>query len=206
MKKENQYQKMFSQKLLYKTEEERKRIASDLHDSISHELITLKTAINTNTENYRNQIDNILEEVRVISRNLSPILFENLGLELSIEQMVERIQIQNKFLITADIKYNKSLATNDELQLYRIIQEATNNMIKYSKAIAGKITIIENDTNINIEIKDNGIGFNVDEAVNSGASFGLYNIIERSKVINGETKIHSDEKGTIVTINIKKKK
>ena len=79
------------------------------------------------------------------------------------------------------------------------------NIIKYAKAHAAKITMEEMNDNIFIEIKDNGKGFEVKETLNSGKSFGLHNIIERSRVVGGEAKIKSSEEGTVITINIPKK-
>ncbi len=107
-------------------------------------------------------------------------------------------------MVTAAISYTGFLSSSDELQLYRIIQEALSNVIKYADAIAAKITIYENDTVLFIEIKDNGKGFNVNELLTNSKSFGLHNIIERSRAIGGTAIITSDKKGTIITIEIKK--
>jgi signal transduction histidine kinase len=126
------------------------------------------------------------------------------GLQLTIEQMVERVQIQNNFMLTADVNYSNSLSKSSELQVYRIIQEAISNIIKYAEAVAGKITITEDASKVCIEIKDNGKGFNVADTLNSHHSFGLHNIIERSKAIGGETKIYSTTNGTTININIAK--
>ena len=195
----------FTKQLLEKTEEERKRIASDLHDSINHELLNLKFIFKQDFATVNNKIDSIINDIRAISRNLHPVMFDKIGLEPIIEQLVERIQQQNNFMISTEINYKGSLTSADELQVYRIIQEALTNIIKYAKAHAGKITIEENQSNIFIEIKDNGKGFNVKEALNSGKSFGLHNIIERSRVIGGEAKILSSPEGTIININLRKK-
>jgi signal transduction histidine kinase len=194
----------FTKQLLESTEEERKRIASDLHDSISHELLDLKHILKQDSTTINTKIDSIINDIRGISRNLHPVMFDKIGLEPNIEQLVERIQLQNNFMVSSEINYKGSLSSADELQVYRIIQEALTNIIKYAQAHAGKITMEENKERIFIEIKDNGKGFNVKEALNSGKSFGLHNIIERSRVIGGEAKIVSSEEGTIITINIPK--
>ncbi len=204
IKIEKQMSENYTKQLLEKTEEERKRIATDLHDSISHELMSLK---NSNTEEFaqvNKKIDTIINDIRIISRNLHPVLFDKVGLQLTIEQMVERVQMQNNFMLIADINYSNSLSSAKELQVYRILQEAINNMVKYANAVAGKITITEDDKKVNIEIKDNGNGFNVAETLASNKSFGLHNIIERSKAIGGEAKIVSSTNGTIININIAK--
>lgn len=195
----------FTKQLLENTEDERKRIASDLHDSISHELLNLKSIFKQDLTTVNTKIDSIINDIRGISRNLHPVMFDKIGLEPNIDQLVERIQQQNDFMVSTEINYRGLLSSADELQIYRIIQEALTNIIKYAKAHAGKITIAENQSTIFIEIKDNGKGFNVKEALNSGKSFGLHNIIERSRVIGGEAKIQSSEEGTIITINIPKK-
>jgi two-component system, NarL family, sensor kinase len=194
----------FTKQLLENTEDERKRIASDLHDSISHELLNLKSIFKQDFATVNTKIDSIINDIRGISRNLHPVMFDKIGLEPNIEQLVERIQQQNDFMVSTEINYKGSLSSADELQIYRIIQEALTNIIKYAKAHAGKITIEENQSSIFIEIKDNGKGFNVTEALNGGKSFGLHNIIERSRVIGGEAKISSSPEGTIININIPK--
>ena len=195
---------LYTKQLLAKTEEERKRIASDLHDSISHDLLELKNVANGNLEGTNIKIDGIINDIRSISRNLHPILFDKIGLKVSIEQMVERAQVANGFMVTAEVDYNSSLSSSDELQVYRIIQEALSNIIKYADAVAAKILVTEKEKILFIEIKDNGKGFNVNKILNSSDAFGLHNIIERSRAIGGKAKIKSDGNGTIVSIKINK--
>ena len=194
----------FTSQLLSRTEDERKRIASDLHDSISNELVNLRQALEEKNVQIKSKIDSILEEVRNISRNLSPTLFDKLGLKESIEQLTERAQNQYSFLLTSDITYSGSLKTAVELQLYRIIQEATTNIIKHAEALAGKITITEDSNFVYAEIKDNGKGFNVNKMLEKGNCFGLLNITERAKFINGTANFQSSANGTIIKISIPK--
>lgn len=201
---EKQNVQQYTKQLLEKTEEERKRIASDLHDSVSHELLSLKNSFEEKSNITNTKIDSIINDIRIISRNLHPIMFDKIGLKGSVEQLVERAQSVNDFMVTAELNYNESLSTPDELQLYRIIQESLSNIIKYANAVAAKITISENDNSLFVEIKDNGKGFNVTETLNGKNAFGLHNIIERSRAIGGETKIVSDKNGTVVTIEIKR--
>jgi two-component system, NarL family, sensor kinase len=204
LKLEKQNVQQYTKQLLEKTEEERKRIASDLHDSVSHELLSLKNSFEEKNDITNTKIDSIINDIRSISRNLHPIMFDKIGLKSSIEQLVERTQSVNDFMVTAELEYNESLSTSDELQLYRIIQESLSNIIKYANAVAAKITISENNNSLFVEIKDNGKGFNVTETLNGENAFGLHNIIERSRAIGGEAKISSDKNGTVVTIEIKK--
>ncbi len=204
LKLEKQNVQQYTKQLLEKTEEERKRIASDLHDSVSHELLSLKNSFVEKTEITNSKIDSIINDIRSISRNLHPVMFDKIGLKESVQQLVERAQSVNDFMVTAEVEYTNSLSNSEELQLYRIIQEALSNIIKYANAVAAKITIQEKRNSIYIEIKDNGKGFNVAEKLNGKNAFGLHNIIERSRAIGGEAKIQADKNGTIITIEIKK--
>jgi signal transduction histidine kinase len=195
----------FTKQLLETTEEERRRIASDLHDSIGHELLVLKSDLKQDVSSINTKIDQIINEVRGISRNLHPVMFDKIGLIANIESLIERMQNQHNFMISTEIDYHNSLSVSDELQIYRIIQEALSNIIKYANAHAAKITISGVENTLKIEIKDNGKGFNLKETLNSGKAFGLHTIIERSRIIGGEAKIKSSEDGTVILISISKK-
>lgn len=194
---------LYTKQLLEKTEEERKRIASDLHDSVSHELLNLKHLIGTTEQPAGTKIDAIINDIRSISRNLHPVMFEKVGLAASIEQLVERAQSVNDLMVTADVDYRSSLSVSHELQVYRIIQEALSNVIKYAEAVAARISILETKDSLQILVQDNGKGFNVSEALSGGKAFGLFNIIERSHAIGGSAKITSDKSGTTISIDIK---
>ncbi|MBU3681991.1 MAG: hypothetical protein FGM16_08635 [Flavobacterium sp.] len=193
----------YTKQLLESTEEERIRIARDLHDSVSHELLGLKNFPGENQGETNQKIDRIINDIRSISRNLHPIMFDKIGLKASVEQLIERAQSVNEFMVTSDINYNGLLSNSDELQVYRIIQEALSNVIKHADAIAAKISIHERNNTVFIEIQDNGKGFKLNEIIKSSKSFGLHNIIERSRAIGGEAKIKSNKNGTTVSVEIK---
>lgn len=203
--REQKLTESFTSQLLTKTEDERKRIASDLHDSVSNELVNLRHELENHSFLYKDKIDTILSEVRNISRNLSPTLFDKLGLKQSVEQLTDRAQNQHNFLLTSEIDYSASLNPEMELQLYRIIQEATTNIIKHADAIAGKITIWEDSNYVFVEIKDNGKGFEADKMLESGNCFGLLNIKERAKFMGGTVQIKSDKNGTEIKVSLPKK-
>jgi two-component system NarL family sensor kinase len=205
LKKEKEITAAYTKQLFEKTEEERKRIATDLHDSISHELMNLKSFVAKENQIQNQKIDTIINDIRILSRNLHPVLFEKVGLKNTIEQMIDRVQLQNNFMLNAEINYENGLTKFAELQVYRIIQEAITNMLKHANAIAGKINITETQKEVVVEIKDNGTGFDADAALHSGSSFGLHNIIERSRAIGGKANIVSGANGTTITITIIKK-
>lgn len=200
LKKAAKIQEQFTFQLLQNTEEERSRIANELHDSVNHELLTIKNALVHGKSVDIQQVAGLIEEVRTISRNLHPAVLETIGLEASIEQLCERLT-ENGLFTTCEIDYKEPLDKNTELQLYRIVQESLNNTLKHGKANAAKVDIIQTANTISVSIKDNGQGFKVEEQLNSPRSFGLQSLLQRAKSIAGNLTITSSEKGTLVQFN-----
>lgn len=194
----------FTHQLFENIEVERKRISSDLHDNVNHELLALKR--NTAPENIETKIkiDEIINEIRDISRNLHPVMFEKIGLSESLISLITRLQDHNNFVISHKIEYHNSLSKQQEIQIFRIVQECLTNTIKHANAHAAIVSIIELDKVIEIEIKDNGQGFNVSEKLGESKSFGLNSIIERCKALQAEIKIKSSNEGTAINIELKK--
>lgn len=203
MKKESQQKQEFTHQLLQNTEEERKRIAYDLHDSIGHELLSLKRELKTDIAQVDTKVDIILAQVRDISRNLHPVMFDKIGLQISLEDLINNFQQQQDIFVSTDIEYTAGiLPLHVELQMYRIVQEALSNIKKYAEAKAAKVSIITHPNHISLEIKDNGKGFNVAETLASKKAFGLHSIIERSNTIGGNAQITSSSQGTLILISI----
>jgi len=203
-KREAELQQQFTRKLMENTEEERIRIARDLHDGVSQELMILKNQMSEANAGHKQKIDSIINEIRLISRDLHPVMLEKIGLKASVEHICNQLMEANMIFISSDIEYNNSLDKNGELQMFRMIQEALNNIIKYSQAQAARVTINENARYVVAEIIDNGNGFDVEAAMNSKNSFGLLNLKERSKALNGKTSISSSTAGTKIKIEIPK--
>jgi len=192
---------LFVKQFLVKVEDQRRRIAADLHDDIGHQLLDLRNS-NIVEMTQITAIDQIIDSVRNISRDLHPVLFECIGLQSSIEQLVSRAQKNDAFYISANISYSGCLSMQIELQLYRIIQEAVSNIIKHAGAVAGNICIEENSKRVIVIIKDNGKGFDTTAALQSNSSFGLHTIHERSRLIGAKITLNSDIKGTQIRIEI----
>ncbi len=194
-------QEQFTFQLLQNTEDERSRIANELHDSVNHNLLTLKNSLVNGKKIELQEVSDIIEEVRNISRNLHPAILETVGLEEAIENLCERLTEVGLFT-TCEIEYHKNLSKNKELQLYRIIQEALNNTLKHGKANAAKVHFKCTENHLKIEIKDNGSGFDVNEQLKNPKSFGLQSILQRAKAIMAKININSTEKGTTILIEI----
>lgn len=201
-KRENEL--LFTQKLMENTEEERMRIAKDLHDSIGHELLNVKSAISNKLQFTEDKIDHILAEVREISRNLFPVMFEEVGLKISVEQLIEQIIKSEGFFVIGEINYIPgTLDTKAELNIYRIIQEALSNVRKYAQAQSAKVGISQTKDSIDVHIIDNGKGFDVMEVLKSGKAFGLMSINQRCLALKSAVSIESGNSGTVVSFQIK---
>ncbi len=149
------------------------------------------------------KIDNILAELREISRNLFPVMFQEIGLKICVEQLATSIHQTDQFYVGTEITYIQgTLNPKDELNLYRIIQEALSNIRKYANAQSAKILLLQNEHSVELSILDNGQGFNVDEALKSGKAFGLISMIQRGKFLNAQVTISSNENGTKVNLVI----
>lgn len=193
----------YTQMLMENTEEERRRIARDLHDSVGHELLSVRNSLSSQINVTENKIDAILNEVREISRNLFPVMFEEVGLRNSLEQLADSTYKNNGIFVNTEINYTYSkLKSNVELNIYRIIQEGINNIIKYSEAKSCLVAIEESPKAINIIIKDKGKGFNVEETLKKGNAFGLISMQQRAKAIGTNITIASNSEGTSIELTL----
>jgi signal transduction histidine kinase len=195
-------QAAFTQQLFAETEAERARIARDLHDGISHELLGLKRSSLTDNNEAAQKVDGVIESIRQISRNLHPVMLDSIGLQLSIETFCEQFAEAHNIFINYNIDYSKVLDKNTELQVFRIIQEALTNAAKHAHAQAADVSMSDYNNGVLLKIQDNGKGFEVEKILNSGKSFGLQSIIERAKIINTKAEINSTPKGTIIELKI----
>lgn len=207
IKMNKEKEEKFTQMLMENTEYERRRIAQDLHDSVGHELLNVKNTLHDKMQSTENKIDRILDEVREISRSLFPVMFEEVGLKYSIEQLIDNFQTNSGLYVISEINYsNGKLPSKVELNIYRIIQEAFNNTRKYAKAKSILLKINETVEKVEIEIKDNGVGFDVMEKLKSNSSFGLISMNQRAKSIGTNIAITSSAKGTSIAFEIPLKK
>lgn len=201
-RKEAELQQHFTSQLLARGEEERGRIARDLHDGLSQSLLVLKNQLSSGAPILPEKIDHVINEVRTISRNIHPVMLGQIGLKESILHICHQISEAEQLFIATDIEYNGQLEKQRELQLFRVIQEALNNVVKYADAQAAKVQLYEEGNLLFASIQDNGKGFDVAQALHGSSAFGLLSILERSKAVKGKAFIISDTNGTIIKIEI----
>lgn len=195
-------QKHFTTEILKHTEAERGRIAFDLHDGISHELLSLKNNLARTTAESEARIDTILNDIRMLSRNLHPVMLDKIGLEHSVQHLCDQIMEGGQVFVSADIDYQKQLSPEGELQLYRIIQESLSNVVKYANAVAAKVRIYPEGKCLMVSVMDNGKGFDISGKLASKSAFGLHSILARSEALGGKATFISGNEGTTVTVAI----
>jgi len=200
-------------------EEERKRLARELHDDPLQSLIALnqrimiarRVADNSDLQGSLTEIETMLgktmQELRRLTRALRPIYLEDLGLVSALEslglEMSESIGIPILFKLEG---IERRLPDNVEIALYRITQEAISNISKHAGASKAKIAISYNDTNLLLQIEDDGEGFDPPKNLGELASIGHYGLLgihERADLINADYQIQSESgHGTTVTIQV----
>jgi signal transduction histidine kinase/ligand-binding sensor domain-containing protein len=220
LKRERAAQEVFSRQLIESQENERKRLAAELHDSLAQSLLVIKNrallamrALNkeSNTFEQLNEIttttDLVIDEVSEISYNLRPYQLDKLGLGRAIEVMLERVSGSSGIIFTSDIDAVEGLFQQQaEISIYRIVQECVNNVVKHSGASEANLKIERDTREIRIIICDNGKGFdreanNLKRSMKSG--FGLTGIAERTRMLGGKHSIQSKPgAGTTITIQI----
>ena len=212
-------QKYRSVLILEGQEEERKRIAMDIHDGIGQMLTSLKyqaESIDTkrieDAGNKLNEIDllikQIIREVRKVTFNLRPTVLGDYGLQAAlgmyVREMSKLIDIKLEFHSESEIA---RLPQKIENNIFRIIQEAINNSVKYSGGTKIDVSLQQVDDDLIVEVIDDGKGFDarlVDErSVNIESGSGFFNMHERSEYINGNLKVETEQgKGTTVRLTV----
>jgi len=196
-----QLQEQFSQDLMQSQEDERARIAKDLHDSVGQQLTLIKRQLQEQGQNSMSTLtNNALEEVRQISRGLYPAIIQQLGLSGSIEQLLFDVDEQTDLFVSAEIDdIDTHFDKTSALHLYRFIQENVSNVIKHAKAKALTVSISKTEKHTTIVISDNGKGFDVAEKQKNN-SLGLKTLEERIRILAGTLVIESTPKtGTHTT-------
>jgi len=195
-------------------EQERSRIADDLHDNLGSKIATLKLYIDeikdSNSEKNEKEIlleklktlaDQTYKEVRKIAHDKNSGVLINKGLIPSIKSIAEEISHSEKLKIEVNnINVNQRIKSNIEIQVFRIVQELLTNIIKHAEATEATIQFSEDENMLNIMVEDNGKGFNLNEIT---FGLGLTNIEKRMENLNGNVVFDTTPgNGTTVILNI----
>ena len=213
--------RFYLQQVTKAQEEERKRIALELHDDTAQELVALSRKLDSLTssaahlspqdisylEELRRHTDKILDGVRRFSQDLRPSILDDLGLVPALEWLTS--DLTNHFGIAIGIGLFGSpyrLPPDTELVLFRIAQEALRNVWKHSEASRAWVTVEFDEAKTILTVKDNGKGFELPKRVGDLAStgkLGLAGMQERAQLIGGMLTLHSEPgEGTTVTVEV----
>ncbi len=188
-------------------ENERKRIASDLHDELGPLLSTIKFQIghlNPDSSIDKNlmlksseHIDTIIKRMREISNDLLPNVLERKGLVLAIRDFINQTETQNGLKVIFEHQINCRFKTDIELNIYRIIQEIIHNTIKHANATILRIQLKADEQVLQLLTADNGKGFDYEEIIRYKKGLGLLNLQSRTEIMRGDFKVSSAiNKGT----------
>ncbi|MBA4850558.1 sensor histidine kinase [Emticicia sp. BO119] len=189
-------------KIIESQETERQRLAKDLHDELGGTLSAIKGRMAN--EEVRPEtitlIEKAIEDLRSVSRNLMPPELANEGLVHAVYYTIERIQSSSPIEFTF-ISFGKEQRLNQdsELNIYRVISELVNNVLKHSQATKAIIQLIYYETYLSISVEDNGIGIKTNQ---NNWGIGLKNIHSRVEFLRAKLNIDSGSKGTTVIIEV----
>lgn len=211
-------QEHFARQLIASQENERKRIASELHDSLGQSLVIIRNWALLGAGQLdaqapaREELDEItatashaINEVREIAYNLGPYHLDRLGLAGTIQDMVNRIAQVSQIRFTTELEpLERLLSRETEMNLYRIAQETINNLVKHAQAGEARVTLKHEAGRVRLTVSDNGQGFDPQQTPATGkGGFGLTGLAERVRLLHGDWRIDSAPgQGTRIEISI----
>jgi PAS domain S-box-containing protein len=203
-----------SGELLRVQDEERRRMARDLHDDLGQELVTLKLELDVQDEagphkgqlsHARELAGSVLGKVRNLSYLLHPPLLDESGLLPALHWYTEGLQSRGQLRITFDHKpiIFPRLPRDIEVAVFRIIQESLTNTYRHSESQEARIDLIQEIDTVTVRIRDFGKGIPDNKlGTIAGTGVGISGMKERVKQLNGELKISRAEPGTLVSATI----
>jgi len=222
LKKSQEQLRSLSAYLESAREEEKKRIARQIHDELGHALTTLSldlswlnnrltgerdtldiNLIKSRTHAMCDLIDSTVQTVQRISSELIPGVLDHLGLAEAIKWQVDRYRNRTGIIYDVNITTdNIDLDQNSSIAVFRIFQETLTNIVRHADATEVKVVLTEDDHALTLEVEDNGNGIHA-EQITSPESVGLIGMRERARILGGKVNIAGMlEKGTAVKVTI----
>jgi signal transduction histidine kinase len=207
------------ERLIYAQEDERKRIARELHDETGQLLTAMKLGlkvisetsdpdqIRSVTEEMREILSLTLDEVSALARDLRPSVLDDMGLHAALSRYVEMCSswVDKKIAFKSTGLKEYRFPFYVETAVYRIVQEALNNMRKYAMARNISVTVSYKNDILTAIVKDDGVGFSPDDVLDGSkrTGLGLFGMQERAALIGGELIIKSAPcEGTTITLRV----
>lgn len=202
--------RQLSSRLLFAQEEERKRIAGEIHDSIGSSLSAIKFSLEAALLREKSNADlattfksliqiteQSIEEARRLMSDLRPSVLDDMGLIATLNWYCRRFEsIYPDIRVTKEIVSDESIIPESlKIVIYRIIQEAFNNLAKYSEADTVNLSLVFNEGCLKLSVKDNGRGFDAEKVLRDPRfeekGFGLTSMKERTDLSHGVFEIDS---------------
>jgi PAS domain S-box-containing protein len=190
-------------------ENERKRISLDLHHSVGQLLYVTKLYLEQlgkgksgadQLSKSKHFLDESIKEMRNISFQLSPTILSDFGLLIALEEMIKRVPSDNLSIVTTFKGLTRRFSSSVEIDVFRMVQELLNNVIKHSGATNANIKVLKTKGLIEVVVEDDGVGFNPDTIADG---FGIYSIKNRLSLYIGNINIESaKDKGTKISIKL----
>jgi ligand-binding sensor domain-containing protein len=188
----------FSKLIVGIQEEEKMKVSRELHDDLGQQLSYFRINYFLPDE-AKKTIDDIIEKVRNISYDLRPIKIYRDDFKTLMESLIKGVKSENVFF-SYEIEQINNLNQDQKVNIYRITQEAINNILKHSKAKIARVTFLKQGKELVLEIMDDGVGFQKKDTSNS---VGLFSMKERAKLLNATLEIKKLEKGTKIILKLK---
>ena len=220
LEQKNAELRKLSARLLQTQDEERRRIARELHDSVgqllaavsmniasvSREKAKLSTSAASAVSENMKLIEQVSNEIRTMSHLLHPPLLDEVGLRSALKWYTDGFSERSKINVTADISEDLGrLPREVELSLFRIVQECLTNIHRHSGSLTALVRLARSRQQVTLEVKDEGKGFPQGQYGASGSEIpgvGLRGMRERVRQLGGQLEITSNGKGTLVSATL----
>ncbi len=210
-----------SQKLFRVQDDERQHLADELHDGLCQSLAALKMQVfrvekgiddeenRDDCRKARQFIAQIIEDVRRLSHDLSPVILDDLGLGGALAHLVNNFAALNDLKVSISVPNLEGCFVSDAARhVYRIVQEAVNNVAKHAQASLLVLEAEVTDETVRFLIRDDGVGFGSDhnDSARSGAGLGLTSMAQRVRLLGGEFSVSAKPgEGCVVTFTLPRK-
>ncbi len=206
LRHEQQIQQEAARRLIELQESERKRIAGEIHDSLGQDFLVILNRANMGLKSneQKKQVQQLqeiysmaeqaIDEARAIAYNLSPYHLEQVGLTAALQSLIDNVASTTKISFTHQIDSIDAMVNKEvEVNLFRIVQECVNNIVKHSEATEASVEIKRFHDSLEIYVRDNGKGFVFDShAVNDiKMGFGLFGLQERVRSVHGSMSVRT---------------
>jgi two-component system sensor histidine kinase UhpB len=218
--RENLVHQKVARQLIDSQEQERQRIAAELHDDLGQNLLIVKNRLllalraiangqdpSRNVDDAMALVSQTLQDVRTISHNLRPHQLDELGLEACLEGLARRLSQSSQLTVTCAIPpLDPPIPSEMAINLYRIAQESLSNVLKHADAAQVVVSLAMSEGSVRLRIEDDGRGFDASPFLHGARpdeGFGLKVMSERARMLGGALEVSSTAgRGTRLTVTL----